>query len=183
MIYVFFLIFSLIWCTSVCHRDSNNFYSSEKSHSNSLCCLSFDFLGEGKLKSLLCRKPLPLRDMEIRLANTIFTVSAVDNVLSLKRSFTMRSSMMQVRCLRMTTLMRPDSPRAGRVLCPGGLGASPPGGITGSWTWPSLPAGFWGSVKASSQAIPVSVLLLKKHYFCVLQRWTVSIFCPPPPHP
>ena len=31
----------------------------------------------------MCRKPLPLRDMEIRLANTVFTLSAVDNVLSL----------------------------------------------------------------------------------------------------
>ena len=69
----------------MCHRDSNNFYSSEKSHSNSLCCLCFDFLGEGKLKSLLCRKPLPLRDMEIQLANTVFTLSTVDNVLSLTR--------------------------------------------------------------------------------------------------
>uniref|UniRef100_A0A4W2HUD5 Tripartite motif-containing protein 64-like n=1 Tax=Bos indicus x Bos taurus TaxID=30522 RepID=A0A4W2HUD5_BOBOX len=38
---------------------------------------------EGKLKSLLSRKPLPLRDMEIQLANTVFTLSTVDNVLSL----------------------------------------------------------------------------------------------------
>ena len=43
----------------------------------------FDFLGEGKLKSLLCRESLPLRDMEIQLADTIFTLSAVNNVLSL----------------------------------------------------------------------------------------------------
>ena len=36
----------------------------------------------------------------------------------------------------------------GRVLWPGELRPSPPGGITGSWTCHS-PAGFWGSVKAS----------------------------------
>ena len=60
----------------------NNFYSSEKSQSNSLCYLCFDFLGGGKLKSLLCRESLPLRDMEIQLVDTIFTLSAVNNVMS-----------------------------------------------------------------------------------------------------
>ena len=45
---------------------------------------------------------------------------------------------------------RPDSPGGGgdgRGVChilPGELGPSPPGGIAGSWTWPSPPAGFWG---------------------------------------
>ena len=91
--------------------------------------------------------------------------------------------MMDMWCLKMTTTVCPDSPGVGHGLCPGDFRPSPLGGITGSWMWHSPPAGFWGSVRTSCLVIPLSVLILMKHFLYVLKRWTIIIVSSPTLHP
>ena len=73
----------MTWGVSICHRDSNNIYSSEKSHPElPLLSLFYASLKERKRKNLLSRELMPLRDMEISLVNCNFVLSAMDNVLT-----------------------------------------------------------------------------------------------------
>mgnify|MGYP006996385670 CR=1 FL=1 len=118
----------------------------------------------------MSRKPLPLRDMEIQLANTVFTLSTVDNVLSL--TTIVHHAILDDE----SALFEDDHPIASRQpqggSCIVSWGAW--GFTSGRHYWEldvaqssSWVLGVCKSIFTSDASISIG---LKKHFFCVLQR-------------
>ena len=111
--------------------------------------------------------------MEIPHASLIFALSAVDNVL------TQTMTTHNIRLSEMTAIACLDSP-GWRDSCGVGSSRLPlPRGSTERRMWPTPPTGLWESVQTAWQVIVLSLLILKKHFFFFLWRWTIINFCPP----
>lgn len=117
---------------------------------------------------------LPLRDMEIPLANLISALSAVDNILS--QTMTIHHMSLSEDGDDASVMFRDEHHGASRQpqivesIVSWGARAFTSG--RHCWELDVAQSSSWvlGAVKASSQVMPVSVLVLKKHFFCVRQR-------------
>ena len=119
--------------------------------------------------------------MEIPVANLNFVLSAVDNVLSQKMTLH-NVSLSEDN----TSLMFGDDdhgmsrqPRGRESFVAWGARAFTSGRHYWRQMWRSPPTGFWESVKTSWQVIPLTALILKKHFFSFLWMWMIIIVSTP----
>ena len=78
---------------------------------------------------------------------------------------------------------RPDCPGWRDSWGVGSSGLPLLGGCTERRMLPTPPTGLWESVQTAWQVIPLSVLILKKHFLFFLWRWTIITFCPSASYP